>query len=127
MSKAPLTSKATQTEMVYELLKRGPLTSAEAFTSIGCVHLPRRIKDLKELGVPVVSVSVDAVNRFGEKTHFSKYSLAPGGVVPTTFAKAKRNPFLAGMMFAAKVIIRESDLVAAKASLKKELIKAARR
>jgi len=41
--------------------------------------------------------------------------------------KKKRNPFLAGMMFAAKLVVKASDLDAARAALKTELIKAARR
>lgn len=41
--------------------------------------------------------------------------------------RKKRNPFLAGMMFAAKVVLKEPDLETAKKALKTELIKAAKR
>jgi hypothetical protein len=120
-------ARATQTAMVYELLKDGPITSAEAYDTIGCVHLPRRIKDLKELGVEIKTEKVDTINRFGKKTHFCRYSLGSAAIKPTTFLKPKRNPFLAGLMYAAKIVLKEPDLVAAKRALKLELLKAAGR
>lgn len=39
--------------------------------------------------------------------------------------KAKTNPFLAGMMYATRIVLGESDLPAAKLALKKELLKVA--
>lgn len=39
--------------------------------------------------------------------------------------KAKSNPFLAGMMHATRIVLREADLPAAKLALKKELLKVA--
>jgi hypothetical protein len=39
--------------------------------------------------------------------------------------KAKTNPFLAGMMYATRIVLKEPDLAAAKLALKKELLKAA--
>lgn len=41
--------------------------------------------------------------------------------------KAKLNPFLAGMIYATRVVLKEPDLLAAKLALKRELLKAATR
>lgn len=49
-------------------------------------------------------------------------------IAPTVTAKKeKRNGFLAGMMFVAKLVIASSDLNDAKQRIKSELIKAAKR
>ena len=57
-----------------------------------------------------------------------EYQLQPAGTpakVPKP--KTKRSGFLAGLMFAAKVVLKEPDLAAARKALKRELIKAAGR
>lgn len=41
--------------------------------------------------------------------------------------KAKKNPFLAGMMYATKIMLAAPDLTEAKCALKRELLKAAAR
>lgn len=48
---------------------------------------------------------------------------------PTVVAtkKAKKNPFLAGMMYATRIMLAEPDLAAAKEALRKELLKVARK
>jgi hypothetical protein len=39
----------------------------------------------------------------------------------------RKNPFLAGMMFAAKIVIAESDMPTVKAKLREELLKVSKR
>lgn len=58
-----------------------------------------------------------------------EYQLLPPGsaVTATPRPKIKRTGFLAGLMFAARIVIREPDLAAAKRALRKELLKAAGR
>lgn len=65
----------TQKDRVMEYIKRfGSITGAEAFLDLGIMHLPRRIKDLEEEGVRIKRETASAKNRFGEKTHFTRYS-----------------------------------------------------
>ena len=77
-------ARMTQTEMVLAMLLEGPLTSAQAFTEIGCVHLPRRIKDLRDAGYEIVSEVIKTTNRFGYPTHFNRYHLKSPAKSPTT-------------------------------------------
>ena len=49
------------------------------------------------------------------------------GLVPAIPRRGKKNPFLEGMKFAAKVVLRNSDLDAAKRDLRNELLKVATR
>lgn len=100
----------SQTERVYDYLKIGPLTSMDAYKGLGCVHLPRRIMDLKELGVGIHTESVKGVNRYGSPVHYNVYSLT-GTAAPTSFVKSKKvgvSSFIKGVMFAGKQIL-EAD------------------
>ena len=76
------------------------------------------------------SFEVDKRRRGLATTGLWEYCLLPPGSVPTYSAPARRpskkNPFLAGMMHAAKVVLKASDLPSAKAALKAELLRTAR-
>lgn len=114
----------TQTERIFLALLDGPLTSRIASTTLGCVHLPRRIKDLKELGVPIHTELEKGMNRFGEPTHFNVYSVPAGTASPGSFAKPKsstRSLYVAGVMKAARMVANATDLAAARAALRAEL------
>lgn len=52
-------------------------------------------------------------------------STVPVVIPPAAKVKSKRNPFLAGMMHAARVVIAQPDLNTARAALKAELVKVA--
>ena len=66
----------TQKERVREYIKNfGSITGAEAFIDLGIMHLPRRIKDLEEDGIRIKRETASAKNRYGEKTHFTRYSM----------------------------------------------------
>jgi hypothetical protein len=56
-----------------------------------------------------------------------EYQLQPPGSKPpvTPVAKAKRTGFLNGLMYAARILLKEPDLVSAKRKMKAELRKAA--
>lgn len=56
----------------------------------------------------------------------ARYKTAASSGVVTPIKKEKRTGFLAGMMFAAKLVVASSDLDSAKRALKSELIKAAK-
>ena len=51
----------------------------------------------------------------------------PGSSVPHVPRPAKKTGFLAGMMHAARLMVKEPDLASAKQAMKKELLKAAGR
>lgn len=52
----------------------GSITSAEAMTELGCYRLASRICDLRKRGFPVKSETVSGKNRYGETTHFKRYT-----------------------------------------------------
>lgn len=52
---------------------------------------------------------------------------APTTPMVVATKKAKKNPFLAGMMYATRIMLKEPDFTAAKEALRKELLKAARK
>ena len=53
----------------------GSITAAEAFTDLGIMRLASRISDLERSGVAIDRQTITGKNRFGEKTHFTRYSL----------------------------------------------------
>lgn len=53
----------------------GSITSLEAMKEYGIMRLASRITDLKKRGHKIKSETVSSVNRYGEKTYFSKYRL----------------------------------------------------
>lgn len=75
------------------------------------------------------SFEVDKRRRGLATTGLWEYLLLPPGSVPTYSGPARRkvkNPFLAGMMHAAKVVLKATDLPEAKAQLKAELLRIAK-
>lgn len=68
--------KQTQCEKIVRHLEEvGSITSAEAMQEYGIYRLASRVSDLKKQGVAIVANMVTAKNRYGEPTHFAKYSL----------------------------------------------------
>lgn len=125
----------TQTERVFlTLQKNRTLTSAEAFSLLGVLHLPRRVKDLRELGVLIDSEQVGGLNRHGSPCHWTVYKLNKASPIPECFTKpvekskkAKHDFYLLGLLKAAKILIDSADLEAAKAALGSEIRRRAKR
>ena len=70
----------TQCERILRHLQDyGSITQAEAVAEYGCYRLGARIWDLKAQGIPIKSETVTGKNRYGERTSFSRYSLAGEG------------------------------------------------
>lgn len=66
----------TQCEKILRHLEvYGSITSLEAVQEYGIMRLASRITDLREKGFPIEAETVTAKNRFGEPTHFSRYTL----------------------------------------------------
>lgn len=67
----------TQCERILKYIEDfGSITTAQAFYDLGVASLPRRISDLKEKGIGIVSETVYTKNRYGEPTHYSVYKRA---------------------------------------------------
>jgi len=66
---------SSQREMVLELLKDGPLTSAEAMQEIGCYRLASRVNDLRKMGHKIKTEFINHTNRFGKTVKFASYEL----------------------------------------------------
>ena len=65
----------TQCEMIVEYINRyGSITDVEAYADLGIRRLAARISDLKEQGYNIKSVGETGKNRFGKKTHYTRYS-----------------------------------------------------
>jgi hypothetical protein len=56
-----------------------------------------------------------------------EYRMQPPASAAASAAKARRTGFLAGLMYAAKIVAKGSDLACVKREIKAELIKAAKR
>ena len=66
----------TQCEKVLNYINQfGSITAAEAVMDLGVYRLSARISDLRDEGYNIKSEMESGRNRFGEKTHYSRYSL----------------------------------------------------
>lgn len=66
----------TQCERVLEYMQRfGSITAAEAVMDLGVYRLSARIADLRNEGYEIKSKMESGRNRYGEKTHYSRYTL----------------------------------------------------
>ena len=68
--------KLTQCQRIIQYIKDfGSITSAEAMTELGVYRLASRINDLKRRGYLIRKETAKGKNRYGEPTHFARYSL----------------------------------------------------
>ena len=68
--------KRTQHELIISYIREfGSITPMEAFADLGITKLATRIGEIRRAGVPIRKVQVDAENRYGEKTHYMRYSI----------------------------------------------------
>ena len=69
--------KTTQCEKVMRhLTDYGSITTLEAMRDYGIMRLASRISDLKKRGENINCEIVSGKNRYGETTHYAKYTLA---------------------------------------------------
>lgn len=67
----------TQCERILKYMDDfGSITSAQAFYDLGVACLPRRISDLKAMGIEITSETKTDKNRYGDPTHYSVYRRA---------------------------------------------------
>ena len=64
----------TQHERILDYMDRfGSITPMDAFFDLGITKLATRIGELRQLGVPIESETVDGKNRYGEKARYKRY------------------------------------------------------
>ena len=51
------------------------ITSFEAYDDFGCTRLSARIKDLRDAGIPIMTVRETGVNRNGKKISWARYRM----------------------------------------------------
>ena len=67
----------SQCERIIDYINEfGSITTLDAFNDLGCTRLASRINDLKKQGYKFNKKSEKGKNRFGETTHYIRYSLA---------------------------------------------------
>lgn len=70
-------ARVTQKDIVLKHLRDfGSITSWEAFTEYGITRLSAVIYILRAEGYDIESETIKTLNRYGNPTRFSKYSLA---------------------------------------------------
>lgn len=71
--------RTTQRERVLQYINDfGSITRAQAFMDLGIAELSARICELQNEGYAFSKEQESAVNRYGERVYFTKYSLAEG-------------------------------------------------
>lgn len=66
----------THKQRVLDYIEQfGSISSMEAFRDLGVTRLSAVIFDLKAIGYEFETETEQGVNRFGEKTRFTRYSL----------------------------------------------------
>lgn len=74
-----MANKITQRDRVIQYINDfGSITSYQAFTDLGVTQLATRIFELKKRGYVFTKERIDTENRYGDKTHYDRYSLVEG-------------------------------------------------
>ncbi|MBO5610602.1 MAG: helix-turn-helix domain-containing protein [Eubacterium sp.] len=72
-----MAAKVTQRDRVLQYIQDfGSITSWEAYREQGITQLGARIFELKERGYSFNTERVNTENRYGDRTHFDRYTLA---------------------------------------------------
>ena len=67
----------TQRDRILEYMKEfGSISSLEAFKDLGITRLAARIAELEHQGVQIERAQQSMLNRYNEKTTFTRYSIA---------------------------------------------------
>ena len=61
--------------LLWYMLKFGPITPLEAMKDLGVMRLAARIKDLKDEGHKIATITVTRSNRWGQETKVAQYRL----------------------------------------------------
>ena len=70
-------ARMTQKDKILAYMRTyGSITPMDALREFGCLRLSARIADLKKDGHIIATEMVADRNRFGDVTHYAKYSLA---------------------------------------------------
>lgn len=65
-----------QAELVLKYMEDfGSITPLDAVKDLGIMCLAERVRDLRKAGVNVISTPESGLNRYGAKTHYTRYSL----------------------------------------------------
>ena len=68
--------KQTQTERVLNYVATfGSITTREAYLDLGIARLASRIYDLEKQGHHFNRETIKSKNRFGEDTHYTRYTI----------------------------------------------------
>lgn len=66
----------TQTQQVHQfMIDNGSISQAEAVAELGCYRLSARIKDLRDMGIPISRSMESKRNRYGKTVSFARYSI----------------------------------------------------
>lgn len=66
----------TQCERVLKYIDDfGSITQFEAMADLGIMRLASRVSDLKKAGYPLNVTMVSGKNRYGEPTHYARYTM----------------------------------------------------
>ena len=66
-----------QTEKVLDYMKTfGSITPLDAFRDLAIMRLGARIYDLEKRGISIDRKTETAKNRYGDNTHYTRYSIA---------------------------------------------------
>lgn len=86
-------AKKTQEQRILEYIEKfGSISTFQAFVDLGITRLASRIFDLSEKGYVFDRKQVETTNRFGEKTYYTRYSLARRPHEYTTVTRAEATP-----------------------------------
>lgn len=62
-------------QVLNHMAVKGSITQKDALDEYGIMRLASRISDLKKLGYGINTVMETGRNRYGETTHYARYSL----------------------------------------------------
>ena len=68
-----------ETRVYAYIQKYGFITRQSAMLDLGVANLPARIHNLRNDGVDIITVMVEAKNRFGEKCKYAEYHINKEG------------------------------------------------
>lgn len=72
-----MVNKMNQRERVLKYIKDfGSISNVEGIHELGISDIRKRISELRRDGIEIIGTRVEAVNRYGEPTHYNKYTLA---------------------------------------------------
>ena len=71
-----------QCEKVKDYMEKfGSISSMEAFRDLGIMRLGARILEIERQGTPIKRITEYSKNRFDEKVHYTRYSIAKAETV----------------------------------------------